>query len=496
MSEQGPEPSRPRIGVDEWVARAEERAAGGPLQAAQRLWAGVPPAAKLALLVVPAAFVPLLTQDGYLLQVAIDTTILMLLAVGLNVAVGFAGILDLGYVAFFGFGAYTFAMFASGHTGLHWQAQFVLPVVLAATTLLGFLLGLPSWRLAGDYLAIVTLFFLQIFLTILINGDRITLPFLDGYIDDLDGGLTRGPNGISSVDPMSWFGLEATSLTAYFYTGLILFAIVIAALHLLNESRTGRAWRALREEPLAAELMSMPVNRLKLVAFATGAAVAGLAGTLFAAEQGAVFPSSVDVIRLITVYAAVILGGVGSLGGVAIGAIVINVSLEVLRTPANASWLFYIGLALTLPVVIRPWRWQVAAAFVAAVTGFGFAVHAIAGAVWPSGTSGSTVGEAGIDDLVTSWVLLQENSTPNVPTDAGKWGFVLLIASLLTLTVLRGWRRIAAAVPVVYLAASVWENVLVAQSAVTRYLLLGAMLVGMMAARPQGLLGKARVEIV
>jgi len=486
----------PRIGVDEWVATVEERVERGLAGRAREAWGRVPAGVKLASLVVVPALVPLLTQDDYLLQVAIDTVVFMLLAVGLNVAVGFAGLLDLGYVAFFGFGAYTYAMFASDHTGLHFQAPLVLLIVAVTGTALGFLVGLPSWRLVGDYLAIVTLFFLQIFSTILVNGDRLQLPFLEKEIAKLDGGLTRGPNGISNLDPMNWLGWKLTSLTQYFYLALIAFALALVALHSLNNSRIGRAWRALREEPLAAELMGMPVNWLKLLAFATGSVIAALTGTIFAAEQGAVFPSSVDVTVLITLYAMVILGGAGDLAGVAIGAIVISVALEALRTPSNASWVFYIALALTLPALVRPWRWQLVALLVGATVGFGFAVRAIVEAAWPAGTGGRPLGEASIDDWVSSWVLLQRNATPEVPTALGKTAFVALIVAVLGLTVLKGRRRLVALVPTLYLAACVWENVLVPQSAVTRYIILGALLVGMMAARPQGLLGKTRVEIV
>jgi ABC-type branched-subunit amino acid transport system permease subunit len=295
---------------------------------------------------------------------------------------------------------------------------------------------------------------------------------------------------------MNWFGLKLTSLTQYFYLALIAFTITIVALYLLNLSRIGRAWRALREEPLAAELMSMPVNRLKLVAFATGAVVAALTGTIYAAQLGAAFPTVADVPRLIILYAMVILGGAGSLGGVAIGAIVISVGLEAMNTPRNASWLFFVVLVAVLPAVIRPWRWRTAAIFVGATTAFGFVVHAITDAVWPSGTSGTSVGEAWIDRAVGSWTLQQGNVTPEVPTSLGRWAFVALVAAILALTVLRGWRRLALLVPTIYIAVWVWENVMVAQPAVTRYVFLGALLVAVMAARPQGLLGKARVEIV
>jgi branched-chain amino acid transport system permease protein len=475
---------RPRVGVDEWVAQVEARSERGVLGVLRQRFYAVPGAIRLAALVIPAAFIPAIIDDQYLMQVAIDTTLFVLLALGLNIAVGWAGLLDLGYVAFFGFGAYAYTLLASGHTGVHWQAATAIPVVVAASAVFGFLLGLPSWRLVGDYLAIVTLFFFQIFLTILINATAIDFPFVDRPLN-----VTRGPNGISSVDPLDFFGWDVTTLDEYFWLALGAFVLIIGALYLLNESRTGRAWRALREDPLAAELMSMPVNRLKLVAFSIGAAVAGLTGSIFAAEQGSVFPQNFDLALLITLYAMVILGGVGSLAGVAIGAIVINVALEVLRTPANASWLFFVGIALAFPVLVRSWRLRGVVA--AAVVGFGFAVHELVEAVWPRGVSGSTEGEAWIDGVLDAWVLLPAN-----PVDVGKWGYVLLIAAVLGLTLLRAVWRAVALVPVLYLAACVWENVLVVQPAVARYIMLGGMLVALMAARPQGLLGTTRVEIV
>ena len=203
--------------------------------------------------------------------------------------------------------------------------------------LLGFLVALPSRRLVGDYLAIVTLFFGQLFVTVTNNGNRISiLGFTRGY------NVTNGPNGIANVDPFHLFGHQLESLRSYYYVALLFFVVVLRAVYLVSDSRTGRAWRSLREDSLAAELMGMPVNRLKLYAFAFGAAVAGLTGTLFASLKTAVFSSDFDTPVLITIYAMVILGGAGSLGGVILGAIVVNVSLEVLRTPNHATWMFFV----------------------------------------------------------------------------------------------------------------------------------------------------------
>src|SRR5215211_1368144 len=418
---------RPRVGVDEWV----DRVAGEP----ERGWQGrlrarlerVPPSLKLPVLLLPMVLFPFFTSSGYLMQVGIDTLIFMLLALGLNVTVGWAGLLDLGYVAFFGFGAYMFAWLASDHFGQHWQAQFLLPVAVLATALLGFVVGLPSRRLVGDYLAIVTLFFLQIFVTLLLNADRLNLPFRSGPTN-----LTRGPNGISDLDPLVLFGWRLESLDELFYTTLAIFAVVFVALSFLNDSRTGRAWRALREDPLAAEQMSMPVNRLKLLAFAFGAGIGGLTGAIFAAEQSSIFPVDVDVAKLITVYAMVILGGLGSLTGVVIGAIVINVSLEALKTPEDASWIFFALLVLTLPFVIRPiWRWLVV---VAGTIAFGVLLRVVASFVWEDGTQGKVPGLARIDRLVDSWIL-----APTDPADVGKVAYLALVAAILGLTLVHGW---------------------------------------------------------
>ena len=211
-------------------------------------------------------------------------------------------------------------------------------------------MALPSKRLVGDYLAIVTLFFLQIFNTAMLNGDAGGVEELFGWLG-LDRDLTGGPNGILNIDPFSFFGHELDvsrdgifSVT-YMYVGLAMFAVVYVLLRLVNYSRTGRAWRSLREDPLAAELMGMPVGSLKLLAFAFGAAVAALTGTLFAALNGSVFPQTFSFALLITLYTMVILGGVGNQVGVVLGAIFVSVMLELLREPSDSRVLFYAVVA-------------------------------------------------------------------------------------------------------------------------------------------------------
>ena len=180
--------------------------------------------------------------------------------------------------------------------------------------MLGLLVGLPSRRLVGDYLAIVTLFFGQAFVVFVNNANRIDFPFI-GHTD-----LTGGANGLDNIDPLNFFGWKVTTTKEYYYFTLGAFVLVMTLLYFVNESRTGRAWRALREDPLAAEVMSIPINRLKLMAFVFGAATAGFAGSIYGSVQTGAFPGDFDVGLLITIYAIVILGGAGSLAGVIVAA--------------------------------------------------------------------------------------------------------------------------------------------------------------------------------
>lgn len=471
----------PRIGVDEWVASAEERRATTLSARAERAFERVPPVVKLALLAIPFVAYPFLVEDEYLMQVGVNTLIFVLLALGLNVAVGWVGLLDLGYVAFFGLGAYLYAALASDYAGRHWDGALAIPLIAVTVAVAGFLLGLPSRRLVGDYLAIVTLFFLQLFLVVLVNST-----------------FTRGPNGISDILPLELVGREITSLDGYYWTALVAFVAVVVVLYLVNHSRTGRAWRALREDELAAELMTMPVNRLKLMAFAFGASIAGVAGAIYAPAQGAIFPASFDIILLITVYAMLVLGGAGSLLGATVGAVIISASLEALRDPEDASWLVYIAVVLVLLVLIKPW-WR-GLAVIGATVLFGLLVHEAAAQWRPSLVEGTTFGQARIDRLVDGWVLMPadfvtEEGLPAGP--AARLTYLLFVATVLALTLIRSslWRTIAF-VPVLYLAAVVWQNLMLPQPAVARFILMGALLVALMAYRPQGLFGRARVEIV
>ena len=486
--------SGPHIGVDEWVARREGRLTAPTTMAGrtQQQLARVPQWTLLVGFVVVVALIPVLTSDEYVLRVTADTMLYALLAMGLNVAVGWAGILDLGYIAFYGFAAYLFAELSSPHYGLHWPTWASVPVVIVATIVLGFLLALPTRRLSGDYLAIVTLFFGVMFVTFVTQGYRWDWLGFGGIHD-----ITGGPN----VDPWRIFGHELTRVRDYIWVELGGFLIVALVLAFANHSRTGRAWRSLRDDSLAAEVMGMPVNRLMLLAVAVGAGVAGFAGAINGAYYQGVFPGSFGFATLITVYAMVILGGAGSLPGVVAGAILINVLLEVLRDPNHARWVFYVLVFGFLVAKIRPWR--VLAAVLGGLVAFGVVVHAIVGAVWPRGTAGPI--STGIFEFTTDgwlavvlrhWLVLPKNTYEVADFRIGNVAFVSLVVLVLALTVVQGWWRYVLLVPTIWTAAFVWETRLIEDSPTTRPLLLGVILIVLMAVRPQGLLGTPRVEVV
>jgi ABC-type branched-subunit amino acid transport system permease subunit len=478
------ERDRPRVGVDEWVAQVDERRETytGLAGLARRVLGFLPSPARLALFVGVAATLPLWMGRGDLFVYGIFTLLYILLGLGLNVVVGYAGLLDLGYIAFFGFGAYLYALLSSEQYGIHWPATVTIPLVMVATALLGLLLGVPSRRLLGDYLAIVTLFFGQAFV-FFVNAAN---PTVAGK------GLTGGPNGIADIDPLRFFGYELASRRQQFYFLLLAVALVLAGLHFLSESRTGRAWRALREDPLAAEAMSIPVNRLKLLAFSFGAGIAGLSGCIFASVLTAVTAGNFGVPLLITIYAIVILGGVGSLTGVVIGAIVINMSFQFLapeNPQENARLLFYAVILLLLALTLRPW-WRFAVV-VGGAAALGVLTQQLVEAVAPSWAGGAVIEGGRLAGVVSHWVI--------IPTGHDRFAnvaYVTLVAMVLILTRLHGTARTVALVPTVYLAAIVWETSFVEQPAVARWILFGALLVGLMTVRPQGLLGTPRVEIV
>jgi len=474
----------PRIGTDEWVEQQELRTEyyTGLTAPARRAFDRVGPGPRFLGFLAICALFPFLTDSPFLIRVGVNVLLFALLALGLNIVVGWAGLLDLGYVAFYGFGAYTYAWVSSGQFDIHLPTELAILLVVTASALLGLLLGLPSWRLVGDYLAITTLFFAQIFVELMTNLDRLQLPWMDEPLD-----LTGGPNGIPGIDRMQILGIELPGVRDYFFLLLIVFALVVIGLYYVNESRTGRGWRASREDPLAAELMTTPVNRLKLLAFAMGAAIAGLSGSIFAAVQTGVFPQNFEVVLLIMIYAALILGGAGSISGAILGAIIVASVPEILRTPENARFLFYAAAIAMLVATVRPW--QRLAGVVAAVVAFGAVLYQLVALAWPEGVEGPLAGGR-FSGVLESWMVIPAENQELI----GNIAFVLLVASVLALTQLRGDARLMLLVPTLYLASFVWENRLIAQPSVTRQLLFGAILVAMMTRRPHGLLGTPRVE--
>jgi len=270
----------------------------------------------------------------------------VLLALGLNIVVGYAGLLDLGYVAFFAIGAYSYGLFNSPHLmeafpavaamfpqGLHTPIWVVLPLAAGAAGIFGILLGAPTLRLRGDYLAIVTLGFGEII--------RVFLNNLDNPIN-----ITNGPKGINQIDSLHFFGFDlgkklviggfefaSVSLYYYLFMALVLFSVLIS--HRLQLSRVGRAWMAIREDEIAAKAMGINTRNLKLLAFGMGATFGGISGAMFAAFQGFVSPESFSLMESVMIVAMVVLGGIGHLPGVILGALLLAALPEVLRHVAG-----------------------------------------------------------------------------------------------------------------------------------------------------------------
>jgi branched-chain amino acid transport system permease protein len=449
------------------------------------MWQQLNPRLKVLVLVALAAMLPLVTHDTYVMRVAGLTGLYVMLALGLNVVAGFAGLLDLGYVAFYGLGAYAYAVLASPHFDLHMPFWFALPLITLAIGLLGRVLGAPSLRLRGDYLAIVTLGFGQIAGLLFLNLDRLKVPFLAEPLN-----LTGGPNGIINVDDVTLplIGYTVKSATGYYYLILAAVAVVFLVVLQLNESRIGRAWRSIREDELAAGTMGVDVRQMKLLAFSIGAAIAGAAGALFAAWQGAVFPSNFNVTVLIILYAMVVLGGVGSIWGAALGAVILSILPELLRSPGIARLIFYGALIVSVGALYKRSQRHGAQRhgaqrhillLLGAALAFGLVLNTTLTLVYPA------------------WGFFTVFRLPSVLSDnqvIGNVAFLLAVALLLGVCRLKGTMRYVLLVPTVYTLIFAWEARLVQEPSITRMLLFGALLVVMMNVRPQGLFGKKWVD--
>ncbi len=314
---------------------------------------------------VPAAIglliLPLVAQTfGNAWVRIIDISLLyVLLALGLNIVVGYAGLLDLGYVAFYAVGAYMFGLLGSSQLtdtfpsiaaafphGLHAAWWFIIPLGAVLAAGFGVLLGAPTLKLRGDYLAIVTLGFGEIV--------RVFMNNLDAPIN-----ITNGPKGITGIDDISilcdrggdaaaqsaycldfgkthqLFGLDFPKVTNYYYLFLILVLIAVAVCYRLENSRIGRAWMAIREDEIAAKAMGINTRNLKLLAFGMGATFGGVSGAMFATFQGFISPESFSLQESVMIVAMVVLGGIGHIPGVIVGALLLSALPEVLRYVAG-----------------------------------------------------------------------------------------------------------------------------------------------------------------
>jgi branched-chain amino acid transport system permease protein len=270
----------------------------------------------------------------------------VLLALGLNIVVGYAGLLDLGYVAFYAVGAYMYALLASPHLmenfewiaqwfpgGLHTPIWAVIPLAAVIAAIAGVLLGTPVLKLRGDYLAIVTLGFGEII--------RVFLNNLEHPVN-----ITNGPRGLDRIDSMNLFGLDfgkgieiggfaIPSVTLYYYLFLALVVFSVLICYRLETSRIGRAWMAIREDEIAAKAMGINTRNMKLLAFGMGASFGGVSGAMFASFQGFVSPESFSLMESVMIVAMVVLGGIGHIPGVILGAVLLAALPEVLRYVAG-----------------------------------------------------------------------------------------------------------------------------------------------------------------
>ncbi len=299
--------------------------------------------AALGLLLVPLV---LQSFGNAWVRIADMALLYVLLALGLNIVVGYAGLLDLGYVAFFAIGAYMYALLASPHltetfpaiaamfpNGLHTPIWIIIPAAAGLAGLFGILLGAPTLRLRGDYLAIVTLGFGEII--------RVFMNNLDHPVN-----ITNGPKGMGEIDALSFFGMsfgksnelfgfELPSVTLYYYMFLVLVVLSVIISHRLQMSRVGRAWMAIREDEIAAKAMGINTRNLKLLAFGMGATFGGVSGAMFASFQGFISPESFSLMESVMIVAMVVLGGIGHLPGVIVGALALSALPEILRYVAG-----------------------------------------------------------------------------------------------------------------------------------------------------------------
>ena len=291
----------------------------------------------LGLLVVGLLILPLFDHNAGHISNAADAAVFVLLALGLNIVVGFAGLLDLGYAAFFAIGSYTYALSASPFYGLHmpFWPMMILAAVIAGV--FGTLLGFPTLRLRGDYLAIVTLGFGEIVPTVFLNLPK----------------YTGGTNGVVGIYQPTLFGYQfGYNPTPYYYTLLVVISLSVVAILRLRDSRLGRAWLAIREDEIAAASMGINLTTTKLLAFSFGAFFSGFAGALYVAKLGIVSPDQFNFTVSFTVLAMVVLGGMGNVFGVIAGAAILYL-FQTLFLADLTQWSHTLGEAWRMPLLTQ-----------------------------------------------------------------------------------------------------------------------------------------------
>jgi len=291
--------------------------------------------AALALLLAVLISIPGLPT--YYIRIADSILLYIILAAGLNLVVGYAGLLDLGFIAFYAVGAYAYAFLASGQFGMHLPFIQVLFIGTAAGAIAGILLGFPVLKLRGDYLAIVTLGFGEIIRIIINNTDH----------------LTNGPQGIAGLDRASLFGLSLTHPVHFYWLLLCLAVVICTAAWWMERSILGKAWRALREDQDAVRGLGISPTKLKLLAFAISASIGAMGGVIFGSFQRFVSPESFTFQESLLVLLIIIIGGVGNIIGVIAGAAVLIALPEALNFAEQYRLLGY-GIVLVLVIVLKP----------------------------------------------------------------------------------------------------------------------------------------------
>ena len=273
-------------------------------------------------------------MNNYYLDTLNLAALYALLALGLNITVGYTGLLDLGYAAFYGVGAYVYALLSTSIGLPFWLG---LPLGGGVAALFGLALGVITLRLRGDYLAIITLGFVQIIYLVLNNWDSVT----------------QGPNGIMRIGRPTIGGFIFRDPMHFYYLIVLFLMLTAVAIHRLVHSQIGRAWIAIREDEVAAEAMGINTTRMKILAFALGAGIAGIGGVFFAARYTFISPESFTFLESVRVLSMVVLGGMGSLSGAVVGALLLTILPELLRDLAEYRMLIF-GAALVVMMVFRP----------------------------------------------------------------------------------------------------------------------------------------------